>query len=61
MKTINSWGKPFTILALGLSIVGYLNAPSTAVTDTTTANVAQKPELEFIRVSGQHSTRAIGS
>jgi hypothetical protein len=45
MKTINSWGKPFTILALGLSIVGYLNAPSTAVTDTTTANVAQKPEL----------------
>ncbi len=47
MKTINSWGKPFTILALGLSIVGSLNAPSTAVTNTMTANVAQNPELNL--------------
>ncbi|NEQ20688.1 MAG: SH3 domain-containing protein [Microcoleus sp. SIO2G3] len=45
MKTINSWGKPVTILALGLSLVGYLNTPSTAVSNTTTANVIQKPEL----------------
>jgi hypothetical protein len=52
MKTMNYWGKPFTILALGLSIVGYLNAPSTAVTDTTTANVAQKSELNSSGLQG---------
>ena len=42
MKTIAQWGKPVAILALGLSSVAYLNAPSTAVTDTTTAKVTQK-------------------
>lgn len=44
MKMIAHWGKPVAILALGLSSVGYLNAPSTAVTDTTTTNVTQKSE-----------------
>jgi hypothetical protein len=45
MKTIARWGKPVAILALGLSSVAYLNAPSTAVTDTTTTNVTQKSNV----------------
>lgn len=44
MKTIAPWGKSVAILALGLSSVGYLNAPSTAVTNSTTSNVTQKSE-----------------
>ncbi|GAB4206366.1 MAG: hypothetical protein Fur006_63420 [Coleofasciculaceae cyanobacterium] len=45
MKPIARWGKPVVILALGLSSIAYLNAPSTAVTDTTTANVTQKSDI----------------
>lgn len=44
MKTIAHWGKPVAVLALGLSSVAYLNAPSTAVTDTATTKVTQQSE-----------------
>jgi hypothetical protein len=44
MKTIAHWGKPVAMLAIALSTVGYLNTPSSAVTESTTPNVTQKSE-----------------
>ena len=44
MNTIAHWGKPVAMLAIALSTVGYLNTPSRAVSDSTTANVTQKSE-----------------
>ncbi|AFZ21731.1 SH3 domain-containing protein [Allocoleopsis franciscana] len=44
MNTIAQWGKPVAMLAIALSTVGYLNAPSRAVSDSTTGNVTQKSE-----------------
>lgn len=52
MKMIAPWGKSVAIVALGLSSVAYLNAPSTAVTHSTLANVAQKSEFNL---SGRQS------
>lgn len=44
MNTITHWGKPVAMLAIALSTVGYLNTPSSAVVESTTANVTQKSE-----------------
>lgn len=46
MNTIAQWGKPVAMLAIAVSTVGYLNTPSSAVTESTTANFRQTQKSE---------------
>ena len=44
MKKISYWGMPTALFAIGLSALGGLKTPATAVTSTTTAQVIQESD-----------------
>ena len=47
MKKMNHWGKSATFLALGLSVVGSLNASATDITGTTTTSFEQQSNVQL--------------
>lgn len=47
MKKISNWGQSLTIFALGLSTVGSMMAPATALPSTTTDHVQQSESTSF--------------
>ncbi len=44
MKKMSHWGMPVALFAIGLSAIGGLKAPATAVTSTPTAKIIQQSE-----------------